>query len=291
MPWLINAAQLDKFRKSQKSLIIFDASLHQDHRDAKQEFIDKHIVGAKFFNINEFKDSHSEIPNKLINDEKVISDKLSALGIRNDYKLIFYDNSDHHSACFALWMMKYFGHNPHQLYILDGGLTAFERSAGKTETGETNNSPKQYTAKFQTQFIRTISQMKENLHTTHLEQVVDLRHPIRFTGGPESLPQVRVGHIPGSISFPYLSFFDANGYFLPLDKLKTRFASVTIDLNVPIVATSGAGLSAAILDFVLDLMDHKQHSLYLGSWAEWGSLNLLVGENDLTERPVENSID
>ena len=56
MPWLINAAQADKFRKSQKSLIIMDASLHMpaEGRDAKQEFLDKHIPGAQFFDIDAF---------------------------------------------------------------------------------------------------------------------------------------------------------------------------------------------------------------------------------------------
>src|SRR5690348_7729043 len=113
MSWLINAAQLDKFRKNQKSVIILDASwfLPAMERDARQEFHNKHIIDAHFFDLNEFHDSENPIPNMLIHDEKIISEKLGALGIRDDYKIIFYDNSHLHTSCRALWMMRIFGHN------------------------------------------------------------------------------------------------------------------------------------------------------------------------------------
>src|SRR6185312_3004041 len=116
MAWLINAAQLDKFRKSQKSLIILDASWHlpDSGRNAKQEFIEKHIADAQFFDLTLFNDPTNPIPNMLIHDENLINEKLGNLGIRDDFKIIFYDNSDLHSACRALWMFRIFGHNPHQ---------------------------------------------------------------------------------------------------------------------------------------------------------------------------------
>src|SRR5436853_493926 len=101
----------------------------------------------------------------VIQDEKIISEKLSALGIRNDYKIILYDNSDLHTSCRALWMLKMFGHNPQQLYILDGGLPAWESYNGKTQSGEVNPSPKQYKASLQKEFIRSLDQIKELLNT------------------------------------------------------------------------------------------------------------------------------
>lgn len=285
MPWLINAAQVDKFRKSQKSLMILDASFHKDGRDAKQEFADKHIVGAKFFDLEEFLDPK----NRLITDENLISQKLSALGIRNDYKIIFYDNSALHTSCRALWLMKVFGHNPHQLYILDGGMAAWEKLVGKVEAGTSASSPKAYTAKLQPQLLRNLTDIKNTL-INNQEQLIDLRHPVKFAGGPEE-GSLRRGHIPGSICYPYLSFFDNNGYFLPLEKIRSRLVSVSIDLNGPIISMSGTGVTAPILDFILDLMEHKQHSVYEGGWNEWGSPDLYADEVDLSERKVETCVD
>lgn len=293
MPWLINAAQADKFRKSQKSLIILDASLHMptENRDAKKEFEEKHITGAQFFDIDAFSDPNPDSPpHTLILDEKVISEKLSAMGIRNDYKIIFYDNSKLRSAARALWMMKVFGHNPHQLYILDGGLAAWEKFINKIESGKSSVTPKKYAAKIQRTHLRTLVQMKENLIHSE-EQIVDVRHPVRFAGGPEIRPGLRSGHIPGSFSFPYNEFYDKQGYFKPLDKIRSLLVSVAIDIKAPIIASCGSGITAPIADFILDLLNHKKHAVYDGSWSEWGALKLYEGETSLDERPVETSIE
>lgn len=292
MPWLINAAQLDKFRKSQKSLIIFDASLHMHTagRDAKQEFAEKHILGAQFFDIDFFSDPEAEHPHTLIQDEAKISEKLSSLGVRNDYKIIFYDNSDLHSACRALWMMKVFGHNPHLLYVLDGGFPAWEKYGGKTATGISTSTPKKYIAKFQPQYLRTLKQMKENLHHPR-EQVVDLRSSLRFAGGKEPRPNMRSGHIPGSYPLPFTTLFDKTGAFLPLDKITRLLNSVGAEPTAPIIATCGSGITAAILDFLLDLLGKKEHAVYDGAWSEWGAEKLYSNEKSLDERPVVTSVD
>ena len=292
MPWLINAAQVDKFRKSQKSLIILDASYHLPHenRNANQEFSDKHIIDAHFFDINAFNDTHADLPHKLITDEKAISEMLGSMGIRNDYKIIFYDNSGLHSAYRAAWMMKYFGHNPHLIYVLDGGLDAWDKYIGKTTTGTTSATPRKYQAKLQSQCIVALKDMKENLQHQQT-QVIDVRHALRYAGGPEPRPGLRSGHIPGSSSFPYMSFFDKSGTLLPLEKIRTLLTSVAIDVKAPIIATCGSSITAAILDFVLDLLGHKQHVIYEGSWMEWGAEKLYAGEVSLEERPIETSVE
>jgi thiosulfate/3-mercaptopyruvate sulfurtransferase len=292
MPWLINAAQLDKFRKNQKSVIILDASWHLPHseRNAKQEFLAKHIINAHFFDLNEFHDQNNPVPNMLIHDEKIISEKLCALGIRDDYKIIFYDNSDLHTSCRALWMLKIFGHNPHQLYILDGGLAAWEKYGGKIESGETHVTPKQYTAHFHPEFLRSLAEMKKNLHRP-TQQVIDLRHSVRYAGGPEPRAGIRRGHIPGSYCFPYTSFYSKEGNLLPPEKIRRLLADIGIDLATPIISTCGSGMTASILNFVLDLLGHSEHALYDGSWTEWGAENLYPDEKSLEERPVVSSLD
>jgi thiosulfate/3-mercaptopyruvate sulfurtransferase len=288
MPWLINAAQLDKFRKSQKSLIILDASwfMPSENRDASLQFMGKHIIGAQFFDINAFNNPDISLQNQVILDEKIISEKLSAMGIRNDYKIILYDNCDLHTACRALWMFKLFGHNPHQLYVLDGGLKSWENYGGKTESGNSIASPKQYIAKLQPEYLRTMEQMKSNLNKPH-EQIVDVRHPVRFCGGPEARPGLRSGHIPGSYCFPYFTLFEKDGTFKSQEKIRKQLSDVGISLTYPITTSCGSGISAPIFNFVLDILGHEQHAVYNGSWGEWATETLYSGETTLDERPVE----
>lgn len=291
MPWLINATQLDKFRKSQKNLVILDASFHlDDTRNAKQEFIDKHIVDAQFFDIAEFCDPTSAIPNMLIQDEDVISEKLSNLGIRNDFKIIIYDNSELHSSARALWMFKMFGHNPHQLYILDGGFKAYESAGFKTESGIKNVGSKVYKAEWKPQFLRTLTDVKNNLKNP-TQQIVDLRHPVRYAGGKETRAGLRAGHIPGSVCLPYFILFEKDGTFLSQDKIRKKLNDLNIDPALPTLITCGSAITAPILDFLLDIMNFDAHGVYDGSWSEYGSENLFPGENSLMERPIETCVD
>lgn len=293
MPWLINAAQLDKFRKNQKNVVIFDASWHlpDQNRNAKEEFLKEHIVGSRFLDLNEFTDSTSTIPNMLSRDENLLQSKMDALGISNDYKIIFYDRSDLHSSCRALWMFKVLGHPLTHLYILDGGYEAWQRYGGKIETDDTRAvAPKPYQLNFEAHFIRTLVQMKSNLHHPQ-EQVVDLRHAVRFAGGPEHRPHLRSGHIPESFCFPFQTFFELDGRFKPIEKIRRQLTGIGIDLNLPIVTTCGSGMTATILNFVLDLLNHPNHALYDGSWSEWGYDQLYEGEESLAERPVVTSLE
>jgi thiosulfate/3-mercaptopyruvate sulfurtransferase len=291
MPWLINPAQLDKFRKSQKNVVIFDASFHMpdDHRNAQLEFEAKHIVDAQFFPIDALSDPNSELAHShmLLQDEVAIAEKLGALGIRNDSKIIFYDTSKLHSSCRAVWMMKVFGHNPQQLYILDGGLEAWDNYGGKSESGQSSVSKKIYKTHFQHDLVKTLSQMKSNLHNPS-EQVLDVRHAVRFAGGPELNPQIRLGHIPGSFSFPYITFFEKNGQWRPLEKIKNQLLAIGVDLKTPIISTCGSAITAPILNFFLDLIEVKNHAVYNGSWNEWGSEKLYTHELSLDERPIED---
>lgn len=293
MPWLINAAQVDKFRKSQKNVIILDASWHlpDANRDAKAEFVERHLIGARFFDLNDFFDKSSRLPNMILRDEKEIAEKLSRLGISNDFKIIFYDNSDLHSSCRALWMMKVFGHNPNQLYILDGGLRAWELYDGKFEQGEPRPpTAKTYQVKFEPSHIRTMMQMKANLRNP-TEQVIDMRHAIRYAGGAESRANMRAGHVPGSFSFPYMTMFELDGRFKAVEKIQKQLAGIGVMLNHPIVTMCGSGMTASILNFMLDLMNNNKHALYDGSWSEWGSETLYPGEENLAERPVKTSVE
>jgi thiosulfate/3-mercaptopyruvate sulfurtransferase len=291
MPWLINSAQLDKFRKNQKNLIILDASVHHGERNAEQEFLEKHIIDAHFFNIDLFSDRSSDAIHShlLILDEKRISELLGSLGIRNDYKIILYDNSDLHTACRALWQFKMFWHNPNLLYILDGGFKAWQTYGGKIASGQSTITAKTYTARIEPAFLRTLAQIKTNLHTPS-EQIVDVRHAVRYSGGPELRVGIRSGHIPGSYCLPFMTLFDSEGKFLPLEKIRKKLIEVGVDLNTPIITSCGSGMTAPILNFLLDLMNHPQHALYNGSWTEWGAERLYEGEKSLAERPVETCI-
>lgn len=292
MAWLINAAQCDRLRKDQKGVIVLDASWHLEtaNRDARKEFNDGHIAGARFLDLDVFHDKSTRLPNMLLRDEQQLAKLVGALGITSEHKLVFYDNSDLHTSCRASWMFKVLGHPSSHLYILDGGFSMWQRYGGKVESGDSQVvNPKQYPINFQGHLVRALVQMKANLHHPQ-EQVVDMRSPIRYAGGAEHRPGIRSGHIPDSFSFPYTTMFDDKGLWKPIEKIRKQLEGVGVSLSYPIVSMCGSGITASILDFALDLMNHADHSLYDGSWCEWGASELYHGEVSLEERPVVTSL-
>lgn len=293
MPYLINANQLDRYRKNPKGTIILDVTWSHatDGEDPAADFLKRHITGARFLDLNRFVDKEALLPNMLTRDEKLIGDILSEYGITREHKIIFYDNSSMHTSCRALWLFKVFGHPPHLLYILNGGIAAWEKYGGKIESGVPKPiQPKTYPVEYQAQYIRSLIQMKTNLHHP-AEQVIDARNAIRFAGGAESRKHLRAGHIPGSYCFPFTTLFESSGHFKSVERIRQQFIAIGVDLAFPIVTSCGSGTTAPILNFALDLLGCENHAMYDGSWSEWGVDTCYPGEVSIDERPVVTSLE
>ena len=43
-----------------------------------------------------------------------------------------------------------------------------------------------------------------------------------------------------------------------------------VDLEKPIITTCGSGVTATIISLALERIGHDRHSVYDGSWSEWG---------------------
>ncbi|HEX2548465.1 MAG TPA: rhodanese-like domain-containing protein, partial [Gammaproteobacteria bacterium] len=160
----------------------------------------------------------------------------------------------------------------------------------KTESGNKNVGAKVYRAEWKSSYLRTLADVKANLKNP-TQQIIDLRHPVRYAGGKETRPELRSGHIPGSICLPYYILFEKDGTFLPQEKIRKKLNDLNIDPALPILITCGSAITAPILDFLLDIMNYDNHGVYDGAWAEYGSEKLYAGEDSLAERPIETCVD
>lgn len=232
-------------------------------RDAAGEFAEGHIPGAVFLDLEQLRDTASPLPN-MIPKAKHAAEHLARLGLGDGTRIVLYDNSPWRSAARAWWLLKTFGIG--DVAILDGGLAKWHSDGRALATGTISAEPLPATPDFNPARLRTLDQMRGNL-SSQGEQVLDARSAARFNGSEDDPHGAAPGHIPGSRNLHYARLFNPDGTYKQGDMLRAEFAG--IDLDAPIVATCGSGVTGATIAFALHLLG-REAALYDGSWSEWG---------------------
>ncbi len=236
-------------------------------RDPAAEYEAAHIPGAVFMDLAEIADTASPLPSMLPSPEKFAS-RMQSLGLGDGSRIVLYDNSPHHTAARAWWMLRTFG--AHDVAILDGGFAKWQAEGRETASGKESLRHRHFTVWADDSGVRTLAQMKANLDSG-AEQVMDARSAARFEGTePDPRPATMPGHIPGSKNITYSRLLNADGSWKQGAALKAVFDEAGIDLAKPVVATCGSGITAAVLAFGAHLLG-ADAALYDGSWSEWGA--------------------
>lgn len=248
-----------------------DASWHMPAagRDAHAEYLESHVPGAAFFDLERSSDPTSSLPH-MLPEPAVFAERMSGLGLSSTDTIVVYDTSGTNmTAPRAWWMFRAMGHA--RVAVLNGGFRKWTREGRPVEGGEVRLPRGHFAAALDRSRVRGVEEMRANL-TTRREQVIDARAAGRFAGTqPEPRAGLRGGHIPESRSLPFTELVDGNGVLLPPEELSRRFAAAGIDLHAPIVATCGSGVTAAALVHALYVLGHDETALYDGSWTEWGA--------------------
>ncbi len=250
-------------------LRILDASWYMPDsgRDPKGEYMAAHIPGARFFDIEEISDQRSSLPHMAPPPEKFIS-RMRAMGVGDGHQVVIYDGSGLFSAPRVWWTFRLMGKT--DVAVLDGGLPKWRAEGRPIEDMPPVLRDRHITVQRQASLVKDVTQVA---HSSKLgdAEIVDARSAARFKGeAPEPRPGLRSGHIPGSKNLPWNGLLNANGTMKDPDALKAAFLAAGIDLTKPVITTCGSGISAAILSLALERIGHRNHSLYDGSWAEWG---------------------
>ncbi len=114
---------------------IVDASafLPTDGRDPNAEFLQAHIPGARFLDINKVADRSNPAPHMLPSAAD-FGKAMNELGVGRDDRIVVYDNSPLRTAARGWFMFRHFG--AERVAILDGGFQKWRAEGRPVESGE-----------------------------------------------------------------------------------------------------------------------------------------------------------
>ena len=251
---------------------IIDSSWYfpQEKRNAEQEFLECHIPGASFFDIDKINDNNSDLPHMLPPSE-MFNSTVRKLGIGDGHKVVIYDGLGMRSAARLWWMFKVFGYS--DVVVLDGGFPKWVKENRSTTVDLTEKEIRHLTI-YEDKSI--VADRDDVLRATKLNHcsIIDARSEGRFMGtAPEPRSGLRSGSIENSINIPYETLLNEDFTFKKKREILDIFSKKGVVFNNYIITTCGSGVTASVLYLALDEIGCSKISLYDGSWAEWGKID------------------
>ncbi|MBX6391500.1 MAG: NAD(P)-binding domain-containing protein [Frankia sp.] len=190
-------------------------------------------------------------------------------GLRTGQPVVVYDAVAGQSAARAWWLLRWAG--VEDVRILDGGLAAWEAAGGPLETGRREPTP------------GDIEMSAGRLPVLDADAaaalpgaggvLLDARAGERYRGETEPIDP-RAGHIPGAISLPTGGNVGQDGRFLPVARLRERFAAAGVTAVAAAGGTvgvyCGSGVTAAHEIAALTAAGIDA-ALFPGSWSAWSA--------------------
>jgi len=233
-----------------------------------------HIPGAVGFDWK--KELQDQIVRSPLSKEH-LEELLGRAGVSNDTTVVLYGDNNNWFAAWALWILKYYGHEDARL--LDGGRVKWLADKREITTQVPSYPIATYHAGTPDNEIRALRDQVLGWLGQSNVTLVDVRSPGEYSGellAPANLPQEgaqRGGHIPGAANIPWATAVREDGTFKSADELRAIYGGKGVTADKEVVAYCRIGERSSHTWFALYyLLGYPKVRNYDGSWTEWGSL-------------------
>ena len=260
-----------KDRQEQPGLIILDCRFALEDPDyGRCSYAEGHIEGAEYADLE--RDLSGPVKKGVtgrhpLPDPQALLEQLRSWGINENSDVVLYDDGPGAFAARAWWLLMWLGKHE-GVSILDGGLKAWHTAGFPLSIDAVSRPRGSFNGKPDDRLLISSEQLLGRLGSADLT-LIDARAEPRFRGDVEPIDPV-AGHIPGAQCAAFGANLDSNGCFLPVERLKQRFAEQLGDRPPEqLVAYCGSGVTACHNLFALALAGYPLGKLYAGSWSEW----------------------
>jgi thiosulfate/3-mercaptopyruvate sulfurtransferase len=227
------------------------------------DFWQGHLEGARHF--DPFPFHHSDTSEPAMREFRGQLEWIfSALGIRGDETVVFYENDSGMRATRGAWALAYMGHP--DVRILDGGLK--RAGALPMVTIVTSHAPTNFKGEPHETEIASHSYIRERIGAPGV-QIFDVRTDEEYYG--ERVRARHAGAIPGAVHRDWVQNLANDGRFKPAAQLRAEFEALGLKPENEIVPYCQGGYRSANAYFALRLAGYPRVRNYLGSWGEWGN--------------------
>ncbi|WP_432573657.1 sulfurtransferase [Kineococcus sp. SYSU DK005] len=262
--------------------------------DDASTYYRQHLPGARA--LSTYDDLHEPLQRAPVHRER-FEQLMSRTGVRPEDHVVLCAAGDPEHGAYVFWLMRLHGHR--RLSLLDGGLSAWITAGGAVELDPVLHPTSRYRSHDHDHDHRrsgSISIGRDEVlvrcvGTCAPTVLLDCRSPAEHAGSvrhPLDVPIERhrvPGRIPGSRNLPWHLLLEGR-LLAPRARLERAFAERGVSQDSHVVVYCRTGERSALVWFALhEVLQHPRVRLYVGGWAEYGSLIDVPVERDCADQP------
>lgn len=193
-----------------------------------------------------------------------LTHKLRGWGVKNDTRVIAYDDAGGAMAARLWWLLRWLGHD--DVFVCDGGYQAWLAAGGEPTRVVPRFLPGDFDPQPRPWLVVSTAEVAKRAASTLL---LDARARERYRGDIEPIDSV-AGHIPGAVCVPFAENLAAGGVFADRAWLAARYREAVGDTPAEnVVVYCGSGVTACHDILAAEHAGLGLFRLYAGSYSEW----------------------
>ncbi|WP_323958789.1 sulfurtransferase [Arthrobacter sp. JZ12] len=264
MKTLMDVQGLRDRMTSGQQTVLLDVRWALGKTDGHEQYRSAHVPGAVYVDL----EAHLSSPPSTAEGRHPLprsadlEEAARQWGINDGDTVVVYDDTGNLAAARLWWLLRDGGLS--SVYLLDGGLTAWQAAGYETERGEERHCLGDVTLQSGQMPVISADDVADFVQRGVL---LDARAGERFRGEVEPIDP-KAGHIPGARSAPTTENLTPAQTFLPSGELRRRFEALGITDTADVAVYCGSGITAAHEIAALEIAGISA-ALYPGSWSQW----------------------